>query len=210
MSRINGMISIGSDSDDVYLEKLKNIDRKTQHILGQNYLNTLYDYNKTAKHYADKMPSNFFLVGLINIIFPNAKIIHCTRDPLDNCVSCYTSPLNESHLYAKRLDTLGHYYREYHALMLYWKSVSQIEIFDMPYENTVADLEGSARALIAHVGLPWNDACLKFNEANGRVSTISTWQVRQPIYSTSVKRWKVYEKHLGPLIDALGDLAVTD
>ncbi len=210
MSRVNGMISIGNDSDDFYLEKLRDINKKTQFILGENYLNTLYGYNKTAKHYADKMPGNFMYVGLINIIFPNAKIIHCNRDPLDNCVSCYTSPLNDTHPYAKRLDTLGHYYREYRDLMQYWKSVSQIPIFDMPYERTVEDLEGSARALIAHVGLPWDDACLKFNEAKGRVSTISTWQVRQPIYTTSVKRWKVYEKHLGPLIEALGDLAVTD
>ena len=78
------------------------------------------------------------------------------------------------------------------------------------YEATVADFESQVRALIDYAGLPWNDACLKFNEAKTQVSTISTWQVRQPIYNTSVKRWKVYEKHLGPLIEGLGDLAVAE
>ncbi len=211
LSRINMMIA-SRDANDAgdYTKSLHKIDKKTQHILGENYLNTLYGFDKHSKHYVDKMPSNFFYIGLINILFPNAKIIHCTRDAIDNCVSCYTSPLNETHLYAKRLDVLGHYYRSYRALMDYWKDVSPIEIFDMSYEATVEDLEGQARALIDHVGLPWNAACLKFNEAKSQISTISKWQVRQPIYATSVKRWKAYEKHIGPLIEALGDLAVTD
>jgi tetratricopeptide (TPR) repeat protein len=210
MARINAMVSMNDAKEEFYVKRLRELDTEKQFIFGENYLNTVYAFDKTSKHYVDKMPSNFTMIGLINIIFPEAKIIHCTRNPIDNCVSCYTSPLNESHLYAKRLDTLGHFYRYYRDMMTYWKSVSHIPIFDMPYEGTVDNLEGSARALIAHVGLPWDDACLKFNEARGRVSTISQWQVRQPIYSTSVKRWKAYEQHIGPLIEALGDLAVTD
>jgi tetratricopeptide (TPR) repeat protein len=210
MARMNIKISPNDAEAKFYLQKLQHIDKKQQHILSETYLNSLNAVQNNSKQYADKMPSNFFYIGLINIIFPNAKIIHCTRDPIDNCVSCFTSPLDETHLYTKKLEVLGQYYREYASLMDYWKTVSAIPIFDMKYETTVADLEGQARALIAHVGLPWNDACLKFNEAKTQVSTISTWQVRQPIYSTSVKRWKAYEKHLGPLIDALGDLADTD
>ena len=207
---INSMISPNDRAGDFYLQKLSQITKKTQNSFAESYLNSLYSFDKSSKKYADKMPSNFFYIGLINILFPNAKIIHCTRDVIDNCVSCYTSPLSETHLYSKNMAALGHYYAEYHSLMQYWKSVSQIPIFDMPYERTVADLEGQARALIAHVGLPWDDACLRFNEADTQVSTMSKWQVRQPIYTTSVTRWKAYEKHIGPLIDALGDLAVVD
>jgi tetratricopeptide (TPR) repeat protein len=210
MARINMMISPNDVDSEFYLQKLQRIAKKQQHLFGETYLNTLTAIQNKSKHYADKMPSNFFYIGLINILFPNSKIVHCTRDPIDNCVSCFTSPLDDTHLYSKRLDVLGQYYREYWSLMQYWKAVSKIPIFDMPYEKTVTDLEGQARALIDYVGLPWNDACLKFNEAKTQVSTISNWQVRQPIYSTSVKRWKAYEKHIGPLIESLGDLAVTD
>jgi tetratricopeptide (TPR) repeat protein len=210
MNRISMMLDFRKKDKNEFKNKIKNIQKGDQYIFGENYLNTLNQYSIIAKKYADKMPHNFINVGLINIIFPNAKIIHCTRNAIDNCVSCYTSPLNTSHLYAKDLHGLGQYYREYWALMQYWKSVSKIEIFEMNYETTVANLEGQARALINYVGLPWNDACLKFNESSNQVSTISNWQVRQPIYSTSVKRWKAYEKHIQPLIEGLGDLALTD
>lgn len=210
MNRVAMMLDFRKKDQGSFKNKISSIKKEDQRIFGENYLNTLYNYSKTAIHYIDKMPHNFLNVGLINIIFPNAKIIHCTRNAIDNCVSCYTSPLNMSHAYAKDLLGLGQYYREYWGLMNHWKSVSKIPIFEMPYEATVADLEGQARALVAYVGLPWDDACLKFNESSNQVSTISNWQVRQPIYSTSVKRWKVYEKHIGPLIEGLGDLAVTD
>ncbi len=207
LQRINTMISPNDPRGNEYKTKLHALKKNDVHSLANGYLTTLLEFSNKSKRYADKMPSNFFYVGLINILFPGSKIIHCTRDPIDNCLSCYTSPLDETHLYSKRLDVLGFYYREYWSLMEHWKKVSEIEIFDMPYEQTVSDLEPRARALIAHVGLPWNDACLKFNETNNQVATISKWQVRQPIYSTSVQRWKGYERHLGALVEALGDLA---
>jgi tetratricopeptide (TPR) repeat protein len=210
LGRIAFRVGLKNGNSATLLKALKAITPAIQNELGETYLNTVRPFGNGEEHFVDKMPHNFMHVGLINIIFPNARIIHCLRNPIDNCVSIYTSPLNDGHDYAKDLTNLGLYYREYASLMDYWKTVSAIPIFDMKYETTVADLEGQARALIAHVGLPWNDACLKFNEAKTQVSTISTWQVRQPIYSTSVKRWKAYEKHLGPLIDALGDLADTD
>jgi tetratricopeptide (TPR) repeat protein len=208
LGRVQAQIDAVAKSEVV--KAIFSLDQRALFALGENYLNTMKPFSQTAKRYADKMPHNFLRVGLINILFPNAKIIFCNRDAIDNCVSIFTSPLNENHGYAKDLKTLGEYYRAHWELMEYWKSVSQIPIFDMKYESTVANLDGQARALIAHVGLPWNDACLKFNEAKTQVATISTWQVRQPIYSTSVKRWKAYEKHIQPLIEGLGDLAVTD
>jgi tetratricopeptide (TPR) repeat protein len=195
---------------DELRESMEKLTEEQRIILGQNYLNTIEKYNSTVDRCVDKMPHNFLHLGLIAYILPNAKIIHCYRDPMDNCVSCFTSPLNEGHSYAKNLATLGAYYRQYWSLMAHWKSVLPIKIHDMPYEATVADLETRARGLIDYIGLEWNDACLKFNEADRQVATISNWQVRQPLYKTSVKRWKVYENHLAPLIDALGDLAVVD
>jgi len=114
---------------------------------------------------------------------------------------------NESHAYNRDLATLGLYYREYHRLMRHWKAVLPLEIFELPYEAMVAEQEKVSRSLIAFTGLDWDDACLAFHATERSVATPSRWQVRQPIYTSSVKAWRAYEKHLGPLKEALGDLA---
>lgn len=191
-----------------HLRALTQLTPPQRAALGENYLNTMRGYGEHPR-YADKFPHNFLRVGLIRLLFPKAKIVHCTRNAIDNCVSIYTSPLNEAHLYAKDLKVLGGYYRLYADLMRFWRDDMGIEMFEMRYEDTVADIDAQARALVAFAGLEWDDRCLAFHKADTQVSTISLWQVRQPIYSSSVKRWKAYEGHIAPLIDALGDLAQT-
>jgi hypothetical protein len=126
---------------------------------------------------------------------------------MDNCLSSFMHSFNQSHAYNRDLETLGLYYRQYHRLMRHWKSVLPIEIFELPYEDMVAEQEATSRALIAFTGLDWDDACLAFHATDRSVSTPSRWQVRQPIYRSSVKAWRAYERHLGPLKAALGDLA---
>jgi hypothetical protein len=155
------------------------------------------------------MPHNFHLVGMIALLFPNAKIIHCTRDPIDNCISCFFSTFNDVHGYNTDLRTLGLYYREYVRLMRHWNVLLPGRIHECRYEAMTQDQEGESRRLIDFLGIPWDDACLRFYETERSVTTPSRWQVRQPIYQSSVKRWKKYERKIQPLIDALGDLAET-
>ncbi|WP_137932119.1 sulfotransferase [Mesorhizobium comanense] len=177
--------------------------------LAEEYLSNLNLYSPKATRIVDKMPHNFELVGLIAVLFPNARIIHCRRDAIDNCLSCFFSNLSPGHSYSYDLATLGLAYREYDRLMRHWQAVLPGRIFENRYEDMVADQEGQSRRLIDHLGLIWDDACLRFYEKAGSVRTISRWQVRQPIYRSSVKRWKNYEGGIQPLIDALGDLAET-
>lgn len=167
------------------------------------YLEHLAALNADAPRVTDKMPHNFEQLGLINLLFPEARVIHCIRNPLDTCVSCYTIQFSLAHAYATDLAHLGHAYAEYQRLMRHWPTVLDVPMLDVVYEDTIADTEATARRIIEFAGLPWDDACLRFYEAERAVTTASWDQVRKPIYKSSVARWKRYEKHLGPLIAAL-------
>ncbi|TJW12584.1 MAG: tetratricopeptide repeat protein [Mesorhizobium sp.] len=175
--------------------------------LAEEHLSHLRQRTPAALRIVDKRPHNFELIGLIGILFPNARIVHCRRDAIDNCLSCFILNLNKEHRYTSDLRSLGLYYREYDRLMRYWKTIFPGRIFESRYEDLISDQEGQSRRLIDHLGLTWDDACLRFFDKDGSVRTASRWQVRQPIYASSVKRWKNYEGKIQPLIDALGDLA---
>jgi tetratricopeptide (TPR) repeat protein len=172
----------------------------------RDYLAVL-DRVSTAQRVTDKMPHNFQHLGLIALLFPNAKIVHCRRDPLDTCVSVFTTQLRAHiHGYAGDLETLGLFYREYSSLMDHWREVLPLTIHDLDYEGLIEDPEIETRKLVDFVGLPWDPACLAPHESTRAVHTQSRSQVRQPIYKSSVARWRRYESHLGPLKEALGDL----
>lgn len=175
--------------------------------LAEEHLSYLRQRAPAALRIVDKMPHNFELIGLIGILFPNARIIHCRRDPIDNCLSCFVLNFTKDHSYNADLETLGLYYREYDRLMRHWDKVFPGRIFESRYETLVADQEAQSRRLMNYLGLPWDDACLRFFDKDGSVNTPSRWQVRQPIYNSSIKRWKNYENKIQPLIHALGDLA---
>ena len=173
--------------------------------VARDYLAVSQALYPTALRIVDKMPSNFMLLGLIHALFPNARIIHCRRDPLDTCLSCFTTLFKNGQLYSYDLRELGEFYRLYESLMERWKSLLPPEtLLEVRYENVVVDFEAQARALIAHCGLPWDPMCLEFNVANRVVRTASTFQVRQPLYRSSMQRWRRFAAHLGPLADALG------
>ncbi|QND59754.1 tetratricopeptide repeat-containing sulfotransferase family protein [Mesorhizobium huakuii] len=172
--------------------------------LGSKYLDDLNRRDRKARLVVDKMPHNFELLAFVSLILPNARIIHCRRDPMDNCTSCFMHNFSEAHGYNADLTKLGQYYRQYERLMRHWAKVIPLAIHDMPYEETVADFENRARGLIRFLGVEWDDACLRFHETERTVRTPSRWQVRQPIYSSSVERWKLYGDALDPLKVALG------
>lgn len=189
-------------------QSIRQVEAKSIREAGRRYVGSIGRGVRGALRVVNKLPHNFEYLGLIALAFPKARIIHCRRDPLDNCLSCFMQSFNESHAYNRDLETLGFYYREYHRLMEHWKAVLPIRIFDLPYEDMVAGQESRSRSLVEFVGLGWDDACLAFHDTERSVSTPSRWQVRQPIYKSSVKAWRAYEKHLAPLKRALGDLAV--
>lgn len=156
-----------------------------------------------SRHITDKMPHNFLNVGLIALLFPNVKIIHTIRDPIDTCLSIFFQNFGDGHPYAFDLSNLGLHYQQYQRIMRHWHEVLPGRIMDINYENTIADPEFWSRKLIAHIGLEWDDACLAPHKLERSVKTASHWQVRQPIYKTSVQRWKNYEAFLEPLIQTL-------
>ena len=155
-----------------------------------------------ARIVTDKMPGNYHHLGLIQLLFPKARVIHCVRDPMDTCLSCYTNRLM-GHPYSYNLTNLGRYYRLYEELMAHWKNTLSLSIMDVHYENLVDDPERVSRAIVEFCGLQWSNRCLDFHRSRRNVVTASTDQVRQPIYRESVGRWKNYEQYLGELRTAL-------
>lgn len=158
-----------------------------------------------AARVTDKMPQNFMHLGLIALLFPGARIIHCVRDPMDTCLSCYTTRLSPAHGYSNRLDHLASMYRDYRRIMDHWTRTLSIPVLDVVYERLVRDQEAQSRRLVEFVGLPWDDRCLSFHRTERVTRTASMHQVRRPMYATSVARWKKFEHHLGPLKEGLAE-----
>ena len=173
--------------------------------LGENYLTEIKRLAPQAARITDKMPSNYAYLGLIHMALPNATIIHTIRDPVDTCVSCYSTLFAEGHNYTYDLAELGRYYRyHYQALMAHWHRVLPFHrILDVRYEDVVADVEAAARRMVAHCGLEWDARCLDFHQTERPVHTASAVQVRQPIYRNSVARGRRYEAFLAPLLAEL-------
>jgi tetratricopeptide (TPR) repeat protein len=179
--------------------------------LGAFYLGELERRAPEAVRITDKMPSNYIFAGLIHLALPGATIIHVMRDPVATCVSCFTKHFSDGQAHTYDLAELGRYYRHYHALIAHWHRVlPRGRILDVRYEDVVADLEGSARRIVAHCGLEWDARCLDFHRTERTVKTASAAQVRRPIYANAVAGWRRYEPFLGPLLAELEPiLAVT-
>ncbi len=183
---------------DLTVEKL---DR-----LATVHLNYLKKQNRGATRIVDKTLDNFQNLGVISLLFPQARIIHIRRHPLDTCFSCYFENLPPlRHPYSSDLSNLGLYYRQYLRLMDFWRENLDIPILEIHYEHIVEDQENQSRRIIEFLGLEWDERCLRFHEARRDVTTLSYDQVRKPIYKTAISRYKHYEKHLSPLREALGD-----
>lgn len=208
LRRIASDLGYGHLDKTLFGRNLESLTEGRARKIAGHYLAALKRHSSgSALRVVDKMPHNYEFVGLIAILFPNARIIHCKRSPMDTCVSCFTQNFSDAHGYNGDLRTLGQYYKAYDDLMVHWHSVLPGRILDSRYEELIADQEAASRRLIAWTGLDWDDACLSFQKTERLVTTPSRWQVRQPIYKTSVKKWEKYGKHLGPLEKALGHLA---
>lgn len=170
----------------------------------REYVETLREVSVTAARVTDKMPPNFQHLGVISLLFPSAPLLHCVRDPVDTCVSCYFQNFSGNNPFAYDLGHLGRFYRDYERIMAHWRGVLDVPIQDVVYEELVEKQEEGSRRLVGLCGVEWDDACLRFHESERVVLTSSNDQVRRPMYKTSVARWKRYERHLGPLLEALG------
>lgn len=195
-NRLPGLKGFMNDNPDGWFNKT-----------GQDYLETVKHKKNDKKHLVDKLPHNFLAVGLIHLVFPEAKIIHCRRHPYDGALSCYKASFSEFHDYATDLSFLGSYYRNYWDLMQYWRDLLPGKMFEICYEHVVSETETVARNIIDHIGLKWDERCLDHTRSKKSVRTASQWQVRQPIYTSSVAKWRNYEKQLEPMIKAMGSIA---
>ena len=171
--------------------------------LGDFYLSRLRKHAASARYIVDKTPMNFQYVGFVAAILPSARIIHCRRHPLDNCLSIFKLPFDNAHSYAHDLNSLGLHYTRYAKLMAHWGRVVPGRMIDVNYEDLVADLELQSRRLLDFLGLPFDEAVLEYYKTRRLVKTPSASQVRRPIYKESVAAWRRYETQLQPLIQAL-------
>lgn len=172
--------------------------------LAGDYLRRLQALAPDSPHVTDKLPGNVVMTGLIHTLFPRAPMIFVQRDPIDTCVSCFTRLFAVGHHFTYDLADLGEFYVMYRKLMHHWREALPPErALEVRYEDVVEDFETQARRIVDYCGLPWDDACLQFHKNRSKVRTASMYQVRQPIYKSSVQRWRRYEKHLRPLLDKL-------
>ena len=172
---------------------------------GSLYVARLGSLAPLADRITDKLPANFSVAGLIHLALPHAHIIHVRRDPVDTCFSCYTNLFSRGFEFTYDLGELGRHYRAYESLMEHWRRVlPEGAMLEVQYEDLVADFEAQARRILAYCGLEWDEHCLSFHKTERAVRTASAGQVRRPLFSSSVGRWRPYKEQLRPLLDALG------
>lgn len=194
----NGQIKID------YPDNILQFSSNDFHAITNQYLSHLKNIVDDVAYVTDKMPQNFIAIGLIHALFPNAKIIHVKRNPIDTCLSCYTKLFRQGQLYSYDLMELGHYYLSYERIMNHWRTVlPQNAWLDVTYENVIENINHEAKRMTDYCHLTWNEACLTFYESKRQVRTASFLQVRNPIYASSINRWKRFENELEPLVKLL-------
>jgi tetratricopeptide (TPR) repeat protein len=186
-----------------YPECMSLLDASAAREFARQYLGELEKRSREAKRVTDKLPSNFRRVGLIKTIFPNARIIHCQRNAMDTCTSNFLNYFAYGNEYSFNLDELGRYYLDYQRLMNHWDELFSAEILSVQYEELVTDQEQVSRRMIEYIGLQWDDRCLEFHKNERAVNRFSSRQVRSPVYTRSVERWRRYEQQLAPLAATL-------
>ena len=198
--------SIGHNRADGigYPQAMRDLSVEKLRRLGQDYLD-LARIHRTegCPRFIDKMPNNFPAVGFMHLILPNAKIIDARRYPLDSCLSCYRQLFARGQSFTYDLTDIGEYFLQYQRMMDYWHDVMPGRVLTVQYEDMVTDFDNQVRRLLDYCELPFEESCSRFWETDRPVRTASSEQVRQPIYTKSIHRWRRYEHHLGELIEVL-------
>jgi tetratricopeptide (TPR) repeat protein len=174
--------------------------------IANNFLKILYDVSADAARVTDKMPLNFMGLGPIHALFPNARIVHVKRSPVDNCLSVYQTQYRNAPEFGHDKENIVHFYRLYQKLSDHWKqTLPEDRYTEVQYEDLVGSQEATTKRMIEFVGLPWNESCLRPEDNDRSVNTPSLWQARQPVYKTSTEKWRKYEPWLGPLRELVED-----
>lgn len=189
--------------NEPYPECLMSATPETMSYLANHYRAAIMEISKGARYVTDKLPPNYERLGLIQRLFPEARIIHTQRDPRDTCLSCYFQNFGNTHTYSTDLRALGDVYAVYRDLMAYWHATLSMPILDVAYESIIVEPETNVRRLLQCCGLSWHEDCLNFHATKRYVNTASYDQVRQPLYDSSVGRWRQYETHLAELLESL-------
>lgn len=176
--------------------------------LGEAYIEATRPLRDERPHFIDKLPFNFLYAGLIHLALPNARIVNLQRHPMDTCFAVFKQLFRDAYPFSYDLDELGQYYIAYHRLMQHWNAVMPGRIHTIRYEALVADVESESRRLLDYCGLPWEDQCLRFHENRQASTTASALQVRQPVYASSVGKWRHYERQLSALQRRLEDAGI--
>jgi Sulfotransferase family len=169
----------------------------------EEYLDRLFERDLDADFVIDKLPANFAALGLIRVLFPDAVIVHCRRDPMATAWSLFRSHFGIHASYSTTFTQLAHYYKIYAGLMTHWNEVVKAPLSEVRYEQIVREPEPIIRRLLETCGLEWADSCLRFEENASPVYTASLQEVRQPLYQESVSRWKKFSTWLAPLAELL-------
>ena len=190
-----------------YPEAVAELRDKDLRAYGQQYIEESRRHRVTDKPlFTDKLPNNFQMIGFVHLILPNAKIINARRHPFDSCLGGYKQLFGAGQNFTYDLLDLAHYYQQYDSVMKHWHEALPGKILDVHYEETVTDLEGQVHRILEHCGLPFEESCVRFYETERAVKTASSEQVRQPIYTGALGKWRRYEKHLDLWKDHLGDI----
>jgi len=200
---IERIVAALSTRDGGYPESVRTLLASDLDRFARGYLDGLGSLPAETRRVTDKTPLNFLHLGLIAMLFPAARVVHCVRDAADTCLSCYFQDFEQGHAFAYDLRDLGAFYRLYVRLMRHWQSVLPLPVLKLDYEQLVAEPEGQSRRLLQFCGLEWDSRCLRFHETKTTALTASYDQVRRPLYRDSVARHRAYERHLEPLRRAL-------
>ena len=169
------------------------------------YLQSTARVRGETPRFVDKLPQNYLLIPLIIKALPNARIVHLTRDPMDACFASYKQLFADAYLHSYDLEEMARHHCRYRRLMDVWKDRFGDRFFDISYEAIVSDLETNARALIRYLDLPWEESCLQFHSLDKAVATASAVQVREPVHTRSIGRWRRYETQLAPMLATLSE-----
>lgn len=206
---LHNMFALGASqflrqSEDFQFKSLDSYAAETFEQVGRTYIEQVAALNSEAARVTDKLPFNMMMVGLIRLALPNATIIHCVRDAKDNCLSIYKQNFTTANYrFAYNLKTIAQFHNQYRQLMQHWHEVLPGAMYDVCYESLAQNPEEEIRKLLAACNLEFQEACIRFEKTEAVVKTASAFQVRQPMYTSSVRLWEKYRQFLGPMLDEL-------